>query len=232
MTTLLQMVNNIAVEVGLERTGAVVSGATAYRQIARFIVRTGKKLITSHNWRAMKVTGTFQGDDETTLFDLPENFDRLMPGLVIWEYGRPFYPLVQVSDQDMLMIRSVPWRRPWPVWRLVGEQIEFWPAPRLGGIFNFGYQTNQFIQAADGVTLRDDFAADNDTVLLPSDILELGAIWRFKSAKGMEYAEAFREFELERAKAEMGDGGAPTIRLSGAPMRRGWSSRNAYTVNT
>jgi len=43
----------------------------------------------------------------------------------------------------------------------------------------------------------------------------LDLIWRFKLAKGLEYGEDKREFEMELAQALGRDGGRPTLNLSG-----------------
>jgi hypothetical protein len=39
-------------------------------------------------------------------------------------------------------------------------------------------------------------------------------VWRWKQAKGFDYSEAFRTYEINRARAASSDGGRETIRIS------------------
>ena len=72
--------------------------------------------------------------------------------------------------------------------------------------------------------------SDSDTTLLPERLLKLGAIWRFKRAKGFDYAEEYRTAQVERAKAVNADHGMPTIRMSESTGGTEVRLRNAYSV--
>lgn len=228
--TLLAMVNSVAVEVGLDPTGVVLTGEPAYKQIAALLINEGDELSRYHDWRQLKTTLTIQGDGETTLFDLPADMDRLMPGLTLWEYGRPYIPLMQVSDQQFLVLRSAVSSPIRPVWRLVADKFEFWRAPQLGVVVNGEYRRANWIISASSGDPAASWQSDTDTTLLPERLLKLGAIWRFKRAKGFDYAEEFRTAQVERAKAVNADHGMPTIRLSESTGGTEVRLRNAYSV--
>jgi hypothetical protein len=227
--TLLAMVNAVAAEVGLDATGVALTGEPAYKQIAALLLNEGEELSRFHDWRSLKTTMTLQGDGETTLFDLPADMDRLMPGMVLWEYGRPYIPLMQVSDQQFLVLRSAVSSPIRPVWRLVSNKVEFWRAPQLGVVINGEYRRANWIVGSDGET-KATWQSDSDTTLLPERLLKLGAIWRFKAAKGFDYAEPFRTAQVERAKAVNADHGMPTIRQSESTGGTEIRLKNSYSV--
>lgn len=228
--TLLAIVNAVAAEIGLDPTGVALTGEPAYKQIAQLILNEGDELSRYHDWRMLKSTLTMQGDGETTLFDLPADMDRLMPGLTLWEYGRPYIPLMQVSDQQFLVLRSAVSSPIRPVWRLVADKFEFWRAPQLGVIINGEYRrANWIVNTSTGET-GPTWQSDDDTSLLPDRLLKLGAIWRFKRAKGFDYAEEYRTAQMERAKAVNADHGMPTIRQSESTGGTEIRLKNAYSV--
>jgi hypothetical protein len=51
------------------------------------------------------------------------------------------------------------------------------------------------------------WAADTDTGILSEEVMTLGVIWRFLKAKGFDYSEPFRTYEMAKARAENKDGG-------------------------
>lgn len=78
----------------------------------------------------------------------------------------------------------------------------------------YEYCSNQWCEAAGG-TDQSAFAVDSDVGLLDEELITLGVIWRFKAAKGFDYGEDFRTYEMEVAKAIARDGGRPRIDLAG-----------------
>jgi len=57
--------------------------------------------------------------------------------------------------------------------------------------------------------------ADTDVSLIDEDLITLSIIWRFLSAKGLDYGEQFRTFQLESVKAMSRDGGRMKANLAG-----------------
>jgi hypothetical protein len=231
--SLLQIVADVAVEVGLDEPASVFGNEdTSYSQIARFVQREGDKLASDYDWRALKENGVMYGDGVTTQWDLPVDFDRLVPGNALWIVGRPMWPVEgPISDEDMLAIQAGPLRPAYGVWRMFENQIEIYPTPADGVVYHLMYYRNAWVQPEDKLSFKTRLTLDTDIPAISERVLTLGAIWRWKRAKGLDYAEEFREYQIEKLKVTRNDGGLRSFRMrdkfdtSGRDPRR-----NAYNV--
>lgn len=231
--SLLQIVKDIAVEVGLDEPTSVFGNDDAtYSQIVRFVEREGKALSTAYDWRTLKENGVMYGDGTTTQWDIPADFDRLVPGNALWIVGRPMWPVEgPISDEDMLAIQAGPTRPAFGVWRMFENQLEIYPTPAAGVVYNLMYYRNAWIQPADQLSFKTRFSADDDIPCLPESVLTLGGIWRWKRAKGLSYQEEMNEYKLEKLKAERSDGGLRSFRMRDKFDTLGRDPRrNAYSV--
>jgi hypothetical protein len=174
----------------------------------------GDELSRFHDWRSLKVSATLTGDGTTTLWDLPEDFDRFMPGEILWSDQSAGELLTKVSDQELVALKAQETDPPEPVWRLFGDQIEIWPALDNGEIITTEYRSEFWILANDATTRKARWSADTDRALVPERLMTLGIVWRWKQAKGFDYSESFRSYQFERQRAAGVDGGSPTIQIS------------------
>jgi hypothetical protein len=72
---------------------------------------------------------TLTGDGTTTLFVLPSDFERILQGQALWSNKYPSIPLQgPITSQDLLALKALPVMPVRPVWRLIGGQLEIWPA--------------------------------------------------------------------------------------------------------
>ncbi len=78
----------------------------------------------------------------------------------------------------------------------------------------YEYVSTQWCEASGG-TDQSAFAADTDVSFLPEHVITLGVIWRFLKAKGFDYGEDFRKYEMAKSRALGRDGGKPRLRLEG-----------------
>lgn len=167
------------------------------------------------NWRNMNIAYLFIGNGSQTLFNLPSDFERIVQGQALWSQKYPSIPLQgPVSSQDLLALKALPVTPVRPVWRLIGTQIEIWPALANGEIVNTEYRTIYPISSSDGSTKRARWAADTDISLFPEVILKLGMIWRWKQSKGLDYAEDFRTYQIERDKKAGHEAGGKIVRMT------------------
>ena len=75
--------------------------------------------------------------------------------------------------------------------------LEMLPAVPSAEEIKFWYFSKSWLAAAGVTTNRiAAWASDSDTSLIEEDTIMKGAIWRYKKAKGLDYAEEFREYEL------------------------------------
>ena len=57
------------------------------------------------------------------------------------------------------------------------------------------------------------YEADTDVSLLAEELIEMGALWRFKASKGLAYAEEFNEYQRAADTAFARDGGKPILNM-------------------
>jgi hypothetical protein len=190
------------------------SSDTSVGQFIALAQVEGDELSRFHDWRRLKVSVTIAGDGTTTYWDLPEDFDRFVTGEIFWSDESAGELLCKVTDQELLALKAQETDPPEPVWRLFGDQIEIWPALDNGEQVTTEYRSAFWILAADGSTRKERWSADSDRALVPERLMTLGLVWRWKQAKGFDYSEAFRTYEINRARAASSDGGRETIRIS------------------
>jgi hypothetical protein len=104
---------------------------------------------------------------------------------------------------------------PFNSFRIQGDSILFFPVPVAGQTCAFEYITKNWITLNAGGTGQT-FANDADVPLMDEQILALGAIWRWKAAKGFAYQEDEKKYELRLMDAKARDAGKPTLSLAGA----------------
>lgn len=230
--SLLSIVTEAAALVGVDQPTAVANATDAnavqFRALAQ---QEGDELSRAHDWRRLKVQGSITGDGSTEFWDLPADYDRQMAGDNLWLSSRPMLALDgPISDQDMLSIKAGVQRPTVSVWRYFGNQLQVYPVLTATQVVTLEYRSSSWILAADGTTTRDAWVADTDTAVIPERIIKLGVIWRWKRSKGLDYAEEFATYQLERAKAARADGGFRTLRARESFSTYQYGRRNAYTV--
>jgi len=115
--------------------------------------------------------------------------------------------------------------------RFRGEDLLFYPSPTAGQTIAYEYSSKAWAETAAGADLQA-MTADTDVAKLDENLIVLGVVWRFLQAKGLDYAEAFRTYQIQVQKAMSRDGfGKRRLRLHGGQALRhrgnipdgGWS---------
>lgn len=213
--TLLTCVQDAQAICGLEQaSSAYGSSDPTTAQFVALAQVEGDELSRFHDWRKLKTAGTISGDGSTTLWSLPSGFDRLSTGSPFWsDEGAANALDGPISDADLVALKAMDTDPPEPVWRLTGDYIEIWPALESGETVTYEYRTENWILDNDGTTKKSRWTADTDTALIPERLLTLGIVWRWKQAKGFEYSEAFRSYQIERNRQAAVDGGRGVITM-------------------
>lgn len=200
--SLVTLVQGAALRCNLAVPNSAFSNVDAnIQQLVAFAQDSGRELVERYSWNALKVEVTATGDGTTTTFALPSDWMRLCPsdkspmGAII-SLARPTIPLIgPVNDEWLNQMKALPAFPAYPVWRLVNNQLEIWPALASGEVVKFWYFTKAFVVSGTTGWQVMTFSNDNDTSLIDEDILMKGAIWRWKRAKGLDYAEEFRDYQ-------------------------------------
>lgn len=80
--------------------------------------------------------------------------------------------------------------------RLRNNSLLVSPTPAAGETWAFEYYSTFFVLATDGTTYKEYFTVDSDTLILPDRVAQTWLRWRWKSEKGLDYAEDFARYEM------------------------------------
>jgi len=215
--TILSIIRKSAAVCNITVPSSVVSSVDDnIKQMMVLAQMEGEETSSSFDWRNLKTAMSIAGDGVTAQFLLPPDFDRFAPGMPLVSSAYPRWPLVgPVDDDTLLRLKSIGVLSPVPCWRLVGGAIEFWPAPAAGTTITSEYRSSAWIlSGVDGTTRQPEFLSDSDISLVPERVIMLGVVWRWKAAKGLEYAEDFRSWSNARDLAAGHETGNKVVRMS------------------
>jgi hypothetical protein len=145
---------------------------------------------------------------------IPTDFDRFIDDTF---YNRTLTREVNgpLSAQEWAFNKSVVGTTIIEAFRRRGNSILITPTPSTGITYAYEYVSLNWCQSAVAVA-QSAWAADTDTGILDEELIKLGIIWRFRSAKGLDYSESFRTYEAQLAQAIGRDGGKRTLHI-GSP---------------
>lgn len=89
------------------------------------------------------------------------------------------------------------------------------PTPPVGNTIAYEYISVNWAKSAGG-TPQDQFLADTDETYLPERLFRYGIRWRFLAAKGLNYSEEMRTYEMEKQRAQARDGGNSELSSTGS----------------
>lgn len=194
--TYLDAVQEAAYEVGVNPIPSSVFGveertASELRILSHKVV---EDLIKEHPWSKLTKIETLTTSDDTPTadqseFSLPTDFDRFSRSASqIWT-TRLSAPLARVRSVDTWIELDINSDTLSGEWIYYGGKIRVRPIVASNETLQYAYQSTHAVQTtADGAT-KPRFTADDDVFLLPSRLLTLALIWRWRSKKGMGYAE-------------------------------------------
>lgn len=213
--SLLSMVQDAASQLGLRQPAFVVGSTDLTSQILlRFANQAGKELARYHDWQALivEVSATTTAAVIQTGMLPSDDYDRMAYNPEVWNrtdnlrYTGPTPQRVWQQLQTGVAGGVVGW------WRILGGEMNLFPAPAAGKIVAFEYISKRWARSAGG-DAQARFMADTDTTVLDEDLLVLEMVWRFRHSKGFaQYAEDMATCEREKEKAASRDRGTGRIR--------------------
>lgn len=226
--TLLSTVQNAMVQCSLTAPSVVYTSADdIVKQMVRLLYVEGRELLKRHDWNILVRPVTFVcGASNAQTNQPPSGFDRFAKGAKIWNVDNQWELTgpVNADEWNEAIIRDV---SALPMyWRLIGGVLNIEP-PVSGTNMRYEYISNKWIKQA-GVTLATTLSADTDTFVFPEHLLELGLVWRFKQAKGLDYAEDMRTYGLWLQEAISGDSGGRRIISTDGRQSLTPASRRTY----
>lgn len=162
----------------------------------------GDELRERFYWRNLNIAGQISGDGATTLFTLPSDWGGLSPGQ---RFNSSVYPLLPlpgpVTNETLSALKVLPSFPTRPVWRIIGSVIEFFPALGNGEIITFNYYSTNWVSNSGATIRQPGFQLDSDYSLIDEIVLRRGLIYRWKTSKGLDYAEDFRSYQMSLDRA-------------------------------
>ena len=212
--TLLTIINNVQDLVGLPRSNIVVSSTDQnVRTLLALSNREGRLLSRRYGWQAIKKEQTFTGvaaDIQTNA--IPSDFDHIVNATAFnrTQTRKLTGPL---NDKEWQQQKSIVSSVLTDSFRIRGDDFLITPTASTSDTYTYEYISKNWCQSSGG-TGQSAWAADADTGVLDEDLMEMGLLWRMLSKSSLEYAEEFRDYELEVNSAMMRDGGKRSLNFS------------------
>lgn len=210
-------------------TVATVFGNTSdsgVAQMQELLQDVGDEVAESNFWQPLDVSASIgPGDGVTTIWPFPtaltdtpaSDFAGMSPGLQMQSTVFPLQPIIRVTDEELAALKAFPVGPIRPVWHIIDNTFEVWPALSVGETLTYNYYSPRWIQTAAGVN-RLYWSADTDIALIGEKTLTRGLEYRWLEAKGFAYGEAKKRFEASFMRADGRQDTYREIRMSQVPL--------------
>ncbi len=215
--TMLSIVQDVCDQIqGISRPSEVVGSSDAgLQQMLRLLNKAGKRLAKRHDWSRLTKVRTFTGiATQAQTGEPPTGFRKFASEGRIYNVDTD-RPLMGTQSQDkftyltLLDLGGIDF-----YWTMIDGVINITPTPAITNSFKYTYISKNWARPAGATDDTGDkaaFTVDTDTTLLDEELLTLDLVWRWKHAKGLEYAEDMRDAEDEIATAIAQDRGPHTV---------------------
>lgn len=221
---LLQVVQNFCRRTKLPVPATVVGTTdTQVLQIMALLEEEGNDLASRGSWQgitfeaSLTTTATESQGPMTTI--CPNGF-RYIKNDTIWSRTRRLPVCGPLDAQQWQTLKALFVNGPYYRYRIRGDALLVNPTPPASEAWYFEYVSQNWILGADGVTYKQYFTLDTDTVILPETLVLMGLRWRWLREKGLDYAELMRTYEMQVKDAIGRDGGKTTLCADGGPYQQ------------
>lgn len=176
------------------------------QQIKSILYEAGNSLAIRGEWSRLThetVHTTVAQEDQGNIYEITAGNAatafRKMKNETMWDRTDrlPVWPINPVHWQR---IKSISAAMPRYRYRLVRARLLFTPTPPSGHQVAFEWVSKWWIQDGTSGTIKERFSLDTDSFLVERELLKLGLAWRWRKAKGMDYAEEYEEYESRLAE--------------------------------
>jgi len=216
--TCLQIIQSVCRRIGITAPNvAVGSNDLQIVQLLALCEEEGQEQATRYAWQTLQNEATFTtvaAQVQTSISSITTGFDYIVND-TIWNrtLRRPVYG--PNSEQEWQQKKAIQLNGPFNSFRIIGDSINFYPNPAAGQTCAFEYITKNWITTSAGST-SSVWTNDADTPKLNDQLVMLGLVWRWKQAKGLDYAEDFAKYERRITDAMGRDAGKQVLNMDGA----------------
>ena len=203
----LTMIQASAKRLGLSSpASAYNSSDNQVVQLVALAQEEGIELAEVFDWKVLTKEKTFTGTAAAAQTGaLASDYDRMVnESFFNRTQKRPVYG--PISPQDWQFTQAIVATTLVESFRIRGTSVLITPTPNGTDSYAYEYISTKWCQSS-GAVEQTSWAADTDTGILSEEVMALGIIWRFLKAKGFDYAESFRTYEVAKARAQVKDGG-------------------------
>lgn len=218
--SVLQIIQTVCKRIGILSPNAAI-GSTDQQiiQLLAISEEEGQEQANRYAWQALQAEATFTtlaAQVQTSLAAVTTGFDYIVND-TIWNRSlrRPVYG--PKSQQDWQQNKALQLNGPFNSFRIIADVINFYPKPAVGQLCFFEYISKNWV-ATSTATTSTVWTNDADTPRINDQLMIMGTIWRWKQAKGLDYAEDFAKYERRITDAMGRDAGKPTLDMGGATM--------------
>lgn len=211
--SLLTIMQQVCPRLGIAKPAAVASSQDPQLiQLIALANEEGQDLSSRYPWQALQNESTFSTvatESQGAIATLAGSGFRYVLNDIMWnrDLRRPvFGPLAPYQWQQL---KAQNLTGPWNQFRIRGGNVLFIPAPAASQTIAFEWQSKFWANSAATWIL------DADTSLLDEEVMTMGIIWRWKAAKGLEYAEDMNKYERLVSDLMARDGGKAKLNLNG-----------------
>ncbi len=129
----------------------------------------------------------------------------------LWNRTLALQYMGPVSSEEWQRAQAsvVPIALPNGIFRFREGELLIHPPPAAGQTAAYEYASSYWVSGKAAMT------ADTDVAILDEKLIALGTRWRFLKSKGLDYAEDFRTYELQKNFALSRDGGRKRVEMGG-----------------
>lgn len=203
-----------------ERIAVALGGTTVFsnagetaKQMRALANQDGIELMRRDTWEQLTTEKTFTAlAQEEQTGAIPSDFDHML-NETFYNRTRKRQVTGPLSPTEWQAQKSILATVLYDSYRIRGSAILMIPVPTAGDEYAYEYITKNWCESSVGVG-KPRFTADTDVSLIDEELITLGVVWCFLKAKGFDYAESFRTYELQVSQALARSGSKRTINFA------------------
>jgi hypothetical protein len=199
------------------------SSDAGVRQFLGLLNNEGRSLSERYTWQVLIKEATFvtlaQEDQGalTTIIGVSDAY-RFIINETMFNRDRHEPVIGPNSSMEWQIRKAFNLTGPFTEYRIRGNRLLFNSAPAAGEHIYFEFASKNWATTADGLTLKRAITFDTDEFLLDDELLLAGIEWRWRKAKGLDYAEDFNTYERKVTNATTRDATKPRVSLADRVM--------------
>jgi hypothetical protein len=214
--TCLQIAQSVCRRIGLNPPTAIVTSQDSTMQQVLEMMNEEGQALAEMPWQSLQTEASFTtvaAQTQGTISTIAPGFNYIVND-TIWNrtLRRPVYG--PKSEQDWQQAKAMNINGPFNSFRIAGDLLIFNPIPVAGQSCYFEFISTNWLNT--GSTTAAVWTTDADTPRVDDQLIVLGAIWRWKAAKGLSFEADFDKYEKRRMDRLNRDGGKPTLNMIGA----------------